>query len=61
MRAGLCYVLRGACRYDFGESVTIQAGEVAELPAGDYEFEVLGADDVELVMVWELPPEVRPS
>jgi hypothetical protein len=57
MRRGSCHVLAGACRYVFATDVTIQAGEVAELPGGDYSFEVLGEDELVIVLCWELPFE----
>jgi len=59
MRAGRCYVIRGACRYDFGDRVELTAGQFADLPEGGYELEVLGNEAVDLVLVRELPVEFR--
>ena len=63
-RAGHRYLLAGACAFTFGaETWELRAGDIAELPEGSYQFRVLGAQPVEFVAVWELPPEVwsRPS
>jgi hypothetical protein len=38
----------------------LQAGDVADIPAGGYRFRVTGSDPVEFVSVWELPPEFWP-
>lgn len=55
MRKGTCFVLEGVCRYRTPEPVDLHAGQYAEIAEGEYEFEVLGDQDVVLVMVWELP------
>ena len=34
----------------------LQAGDIADIPEGGYEFRVLGRGPVEFVSVWELPP-----
>lgn len=58
-RAGRQYVLSGACSFRVGISVwELQAGDIADIPEGAYEFRVLGTFPVEFVSVWELPPEV---
>ena len=50
------YVIAGACAKVFGEfRVELQAGMYADYPAGDYQFEVLGSQEVRLVNVWLLP------
>lgn len=59
MRAGRCYVMKGQCRYKFSGVLDLRAGEVADLPAGDFDFQVLGPEDAEIIMVWELPAEFR--
>lgn len=56
MRAGTCYVLAGTGRFRFrNEEVTLSAGTLAALPEGPYEFEVVGDEPLEKVLVWELP------
>lgn len=58
-RAGRRYVLSGDCSFRVGALVwELQAGDIAEIPEGGYEFRVLGTSPVEFVSVWELPPEV---
>jgi hypothetical protein len=37
----------------------VEAGMFADYPAGDYDFEVCGADEAQVVNVWLLPIEVR--
>jgi quercetin dioxygenase-like cupin family protein len=57
-RAGRRYVLAGSCSFTKGGEVwELRAGEFADLPGGQFEFRVLGDSPVELVSVWELPPE----
>jgi len=52
------YVVAGACCVSVGLSVwELQAGDIADIPAGRYEFRVSGAGPLETVSVWELPPE----
>jgi mannose-6-phosphate isomerase-like protein (cupin superfamily) len=59
-RAGRWYVLAGACAIEVGSSSwELQAGDIADIPAGGYRFRALGSDGVELVRVWELPPGSR--
>ena len=57
MRQATCHVLSGVCRYLFkaGVEATVGAGDVAELPAGCFTLEVLGDDDLVLVLCWALP------
>lgn len=58
--AGLLYVLRGRCRYtSAGDAVELGPGDIAERPEGRFELEVLGADELVVVKVWELPPTAR--
>jgi quercetin dioxygenase-like cupin family protein len=55
--AGRWYVLAGACAVEVrSSSWELQAGDIADIPAGEYHFRALGSDGVELVRVWELPP-----
>ena len=59
-RAGRKYVLAGAFSITVGTSEwELQAGDIADLPEGEYQFRVMGSDPVNFVSVWELPPEVR--
>jgi quercetin dioxygenase-like cupin family protein len=60
MREGTCYVLEGACRFFVPKAIEIKAGQFAVIPAGDYEFEVLGDTEVVLVKAWKLPFAVPP-
>lgn len=54
---GVCYVLRGSCRYEFdGIVVSIASQQFAHLPGGEFHFSA-GDDGVELVMVWPLPDD----
>ena len=57
MRRGTCHVVAGVCRYIFESEVMLQAGDVAELPEGHYSLEVLGEDEVVIILCWELPFE----
>ena len=57
MRRGTCHVLGGTCRYFFDREVTLSAGDVAELPEGTYSMEVVGDDELVIVLCWELPFE----
>ena len=54
MRPGLVYVLRGSCTYSFEHSVQLEARSIGNLPGGPYSFDV-GDEDLEIVLVWELP------
>ena len=59
-RAGRWYVLAGACIITVGPSSwRLAAGDIADLPAGEYRLCVPGSGPVELVAVWELPPGFR--
>lgn len=56
MQSGRCFVLRGRCRYSFADATTVMSrGEFADLPAGSYVLEVVGEDELELVVSWQLP------
>ena len=58
-RVGRRYILAGACVFTLGEGTwELHAGDIVDLPEGDYQFRVLGGEPVELVTVWALPPEV---
>lgn len=57
MRSGTCFVLEGQCRYSFDEDITLGPQEVVDLPAGSYEFKVLGDEPLIIVLVWPLPSE----
>lgn len=57
-RSGRIYVLAGRCRITVaGEMVCLEAGDVADLPSGEFSLEVAGQDDgaLSLLRVWELP------
>lgn len=57
-RAGRKYVLAGSCAFTVGSATwELQAGDIADIPEGSYQFRVLGPGPVELVSVWDLPPE----
>ena len=50
------YVLSGACVYIVGQTNwELHAGDIADIPRGDYQFRVLGSGPVKVVSVWELP------
>lgn len=52
-RAGRLYVLSGSCSLRTGEwQAEILASTLVDFPAGDFEFEVLGDEPVQLVKVW---------
>jgi hypothetical protein len=58
MRASTCFVLKGQCLYRRGSEVTaLCAGDVAQLPEGEYELTVGADDELRIIMVWELPPD----
>ena len=58
MRAGRIYVIAGSCSFTHDQTTLgLQAGDIADLPIGDYTFCALGSGPVEYVMAWELPPE----
>ena len=55
-RAGRKYVLAGSCSYVVrGATWELGAGDIADLPEGEFAFRVLGGSPVEVVSVWELP------
>ncbi len=50
-----CYVVQGSWSYARGaESWTLSAGQVAELPTGDYRLEVIGAQPLRFIHVFDL-------
>ena len=54
-RSGRTYVLAGACEYKVsGTSWELRAGDIVDLPEGEFAFRVLGNSAVEIVSVWEL-------
>lgn len=56
-REGRTYVVRGRCRYVFGDlEFSLASGQFADLPDGHYYFEVIGPNEVEIVSTWSLPP-----
>ena len=57
MRRGTCHVIRGTCRYLFDSDLTLQPGDVAELPEGTYVLEALGEEELVIALCWELPFE----
>jgi quercetin dioxygenase-like cupin family protein len=61
-RADRWYVLAGACTITVGTSSwTLAAGDIADLPSGEYRLCVSGSESVELVAVWELPTILPPT
>jgi hypothetical protein len=59
-RAGRLYVLSGACSKMVGKwEVALRAGMFADFPAGNFEFKVLGEQQVQLVNVWLIPEQYR--
>ena len=60
MRKGTCFILEGKCCYRIPEPVELNAGQYVEIEEGEYEFEVLGDQEVVLLMVWKLPFSVPP-
>lgn len=58
MEASTCYVLQGGCTFVFGTvSFSPSSGQQAELPAGAHQFQAVGSEDVDLVMVWKVHAE----
>lgn len=56
--AGRLYVLSGACLKTVGAwNVSLEAGMFADFPKGDYQVEVCGEQEVQLVYVWPIPGE----
>ena len=54
-REGLVYVLSGSCRWSIdGQQVNAVEGDVAQMPTGSYEFEVVGDHPCDLAHVWNL-------
>jgi hypothetical protein len=59
-RAGRLYILSGACSEKVGQwEVELQAGMFADFPAGNYEFKVVGEQQIQLVNVWLIPEQYR--
>jgi hypothetical protein len=59
-RAALCHVVSGAAEYEFEGGVELlEAGEIAELPGGRYRLEVVGDEELVVIMCWELPFSVN--
>jgi hypothetical protein len=56
-RRAICHVLCGIGRYTFAREVTLRGGDVAEFPEGQYSLEVIGDDELVIVVCWELPFE----
>lgn len=55
-KRAVCHIVKGSVRYEFDAAgATLNEGDVAELPAGEYSFQVLGDHEVLLVLCWELP------
>jgi hypothetical protein len=55
-RSGRKYILAGSCEIRIGATTwRLQAGEVADLPEGNFDLRVSPEAAVELVSVWELP------
>lgn len=61
MLSGVCFVLSGRCRLKVGSPspIDLQAGQFIEMPCGSYEIFALGSEDLEMVLVWELPGGIR--
>ncbi|WP_437598649.1 hypothetical protein WMF28_38430 [Sorangium sp. So ce590] len=55
-RAAKWFVLAGACTVRRDEEVTVKAGQVAEIDAGDYTMTVVGDTELHLMEVWDLRP-----
>lgn len=55
MRRARAYVVSGQCVYTFHERIAISAGQFADLPEGDYTFEVVGLEELQVILVWRLP------
>jgi hypothetical protein len=56
-----CYVLSGSCRHTFDEPIEMSRGTWIDLPAGDFTLEVLGDEELDIVLVWTLPVAFRSS
>lgn len=57
-RAGRLYVLSGACIIAGKQwECHLIAGEFADIPAGEYQFQAHDTKETALVRVWELPKE----
>lgn len=56
-RAGTRFVISGECRFNACPLVT---GDVLDTPAGEFQLDVVGPEDLVIVSAWELPPEVWP-
>jgi hypothetical protein len=49
--------VKGACRYTFEGEFTVRGGDIVELQDESCRLDVLGDDELELVLCWELPFE----
>jgi hypothetical protein len=58
-RAGRLFVLTGSCELLLPERVELSAGQFFDFPAGNYGLAVLGQEDLDIVKVWQLPPEFQ--
>jgi len=59
MRPGVVHVMSGRCRYSFDDvSAIVSAGELAELPGGAYSLQVLGEEELVVILAWRLPFKV---
>jgi hypothetical protein len=60
--AGRLYVLSGECEHTSQHHwLRLSAGQFGDFCEGTYRFCVIGATEVEVVKVWELPEDVRAS
>ena len=55
-RAVRWFVLGGTALIGIPAPTTITAGDVVEIDAGEYSLEVVGAEELSLVMVWDIAP-----
>lgn len=57
-REGRKYILSGWCVFTIQQQTwELQSGDIADIPSGSFHFRVLGSCDVQIVSVWELPPD----
>jgi hypothetical protein len=54
MRPSTCHVLGGAVRFAYDPPLELVTLDVAELPGGDYAFEVVGDELLVLAICWPL-------
>ena len=56
MIGGLCFVMRGRCRYSFkAAEFDLKDGDYCTLPRGNYSLTALGDDECATVTVFEIP------